>query len=306
MNGKLMWILSLTSLHPGVGRSEEAQVDLPVQRDEFGLPTIWASSLKGAIRSRVEKTLFNNGVCVGDKGECATFLAAFGPRPDAAHEHASGVVFLDAKLVAIPARSLRGVWLWATSPMLLNFVKLYAKALGVDVQLPQPPAVKEGQVALTSGDYAVDGKLAVINEMEFEVATTQAPPLSLPPIKAAAQIVGARGVAYLHDNDLLQVVKRSLLVQYRVRLSEKKTVETGPWSEEYIPPFTVFASGIYCARKPDKVKVKLPKKEGQDQHPVEEVEVKGDLCQYVAGKASGVFWLGGKETVGKGLAEVIW
>jgi hypothetical protein len=48
MEGKLFWLVALTAVHPGVGRSEEAQVDLPVQRDEFGLPTVWASSLKGA------------------------------------------------------------------------------------------------------------------------------------------------------------------------------------------------------------------------------------------------------------------
>jgi CRISPR-associated protein Cmr4 len=68
MEGKLFWLVALTAVHPGVGRSEEAQVDLPVQRDEFGLPTVWASSLKGAIRAKAELGLFRDGLCVREAG----------------------------------------------------------------------------------------------------------------------------------------------------------------------------------------------------------------------------------------------
>ncbi len=291
--------MSLTSLHPGVGRAETAHVDLPVQRDEFGLPTIWASSLKGAVRGRIERGLFNGGTCTADVGECANFIAAFGPRPEVAHEHASSVLFLDAKLVAIPARSLKGVWLWATSPMLLTFVKLYAQALGVEVKLPEPPPISPGQVALTSGNYVVGDGRTVINEEELEVVTTSAPALDIPPIRKAANIAGERGVAYLNDEDFTRLARRSLLVQYRVRLNERKTVETGPWSEEYVPPFTVFVSGIYCARSPQKVKVKV-----RDE--VKEIAVSMDPCRYVAERARGAIWMGGKEAVGKGLSELVW
>jgi CRISPR-associated protein Cmr4 len=51
MSARLVFIEALTPLHPGAGRSVEGLADLPVQRDEFGFPTIWASSLKGAIKS---------------------------------------------------------------------------------------------------------------------------------------------------------------------------------------------------------------------------------------------------------------
>ncbi|MFP3157935.1 MAG: RAMP superfamily CRISPR-associated protein, partial [Caldivirga sp.] len=49
-DAKLILLESLTPLHPGSGRGS-AYVDLPVQRDEFDFPTIWSSSLKGALRS---------------------------------------------------------------------------------------------------------------------------------------------------------------------------------------------------------------------------------------------------------------
>lgn len=294
--------MSLTSIHPGVGRAEAAHVDLPVQRDEFGLPAIWASSLKGALRSRAERRLFDEkGACAVGLEECANFLAAFGPRPESASEHSSGLVFLDARLVAVPARSLKGVWLWATSPMLLRFVRLYADALGDRVELPEAPQPREGRVVLSDLSYAVEGK-AVINELEFEVEQSKGPDLNIPPVMKARGLMGNKPVAYLNDDDFVKVVRRSLFVQYRVRLGGAKTVEAGPWSEEYVPPFTVFVSGVHCNRVPPKVKVRV--KDRKD--PVEVGVAVKDLCEYAKQLTGGAVWLGGRETVGRGLVEVIW
>jgi len=50
----MLYIKALTPIHVGVGRGEATHVDLPLQRDEFGFPTIWASSLKGAIKSNLK------------------------------------------------------------------------------------------------------------------------------------------------------------------------------------------------------------------------------------------------------------
>ncbi|MEM4423806.1 type III-B CRISPR module RAMP protein Cmr4 [Pyrobaculum sp.] len=308
MPGRLFWVLALTSIHPGVGRSEAAHVDLPVQRDEFGLPAIWATSLKGAVRAKAEGGLFAGpyGVDVGKKDECAKVIAAFGPKPEYASEHSSAVAFLDAKLFAVPARSLRGVWIYVTSPLLLGFAKLYSQALGVPLSLPQLPTVGEGEVALSSGRFA-ENNVAVINEMKFKVVGEQAPALNLPPFDKVKQITGSEpGFAVVSDQDLPRVVRRSLLVQYRVRLKkETKTVETGPWSEEYIPPFTVFITGIHCnGRVREAVRVRLPSKD--DKKNEEVVELKNfDPCAYVESKAKGPLWIGGKETVGKGLVEIL-
>lgn len=298
----------MTSIHPGVGRSEAAHVDLPVQRDEFGLPAIWATSLKGAVRAKAEGGLFAGPYCVdvGKKDECAKVIAAFGPKPEYASEHSSAVAFLDAKLFAVPARSLRGVWIYVTSPLLLGFAKLYSQALGVPLSLPQLPTVGEGEVALSSGRFA-ENNVAVINEMKFKVVGEQAPALNLPPFDKVKQITGSEpGFAVVSDQDLPRVVRRSLLAQYRVRLKkETKTVETGPWSEEYIPPFTVFITGIHCnGRVREAVRVRLPPKD--DKKNEEVVELKNfDPCAYVESKAKGPLWIGGKETVGKGLVEIL-
>lgn len=48
---ELFFIHAITHLHVGSGSSIEEEIDLPFQRDELGYPTIYASSLKGAIKS---------------------------------------------------------------------------------------------------------------------------------------------------------------------------------------------------------------------------------------------------------------
>ena len=109
-SGRLLWVLALTSIHPGVGRSEEAHVDLPVQRDEFGLPAIWASSLKGAVRDKAEGSLFDGSKCaaVSKRGECAKAIVAFGLKPDYARGHSPAVPFLHPQTFTGPAPSLLG------------------------------------------------------------------------------------------------------------------------------------------------------------------------------------------------------
>jgi hypothetical protein len=44
-------LFAVTPIHAGIGREEEEYVDLPIQRDFLGLPVIWESSIKGALRT---------------------------------------------------------------------------------------------------------------------------------------------------------------------------------------------------------------------------------------------------------------
>jgi len=102
----LLYIRALTPIHVGVGRGEGVHVDLPVQRDEFGFPTIWASSFKGAVKANVG-------------GEVKKYL---GSEPMEAESTPSSISLLDAKLVFIPVRILDNVWTYATTPHLLGYL----------------------------------------------------------------------------------------------------------------------------------------------------------------------------------------
>ncbi|MGC9069534.1 MAG: type III-B CRISPR module RAMP protein Cmr4 [Thermoprotei archaeon] len=95
-NADLIFIKAITNLHVGTGKGGET-VDLPIQRDSFGFPMIYSSSLKGAIKSYIYHK-YNNDV--------AEVLLG----PDEAGDFASPVSITDAYLLAFPARSLRGVY----------------------------------------------------------------------------------------------------------------------------------------------------------------------------------------------------
>ena len=96
-------------------------------------------------------------------------------------------------------------------------------------------------------------------------------------------------IAVVGDDLSREVIDRSLLVQYRVRLNrETKTVaEGGLWSEEYVPQFTLFHSAVVCRDVGDKT-----------------ADKGCELFNNLLGGNPAVLWVGGKETIGKGLVRI--
>ena len=103
---------ALSPLHVGTGQSVEA-IDLPIARmRSTGIPFVPGSSVKGVIRWERKEQLLQD-----------EWTAVFGPDKQNAEEHAGAVVFGDARLLALPVRSLKGVFAWVTSPLLLVLAK---------------------------------------------------------------------------------------------------------------------------------------------------------------------------------------
>lgn len=283
---KLLFLRALTPVHAGAGRGASEHVDLPVQRDEFGFPCIWASSLKGAVRGCLMRASSGQG----DR-EC--LYAALGPPPERAYEHSSAVSFLDARLLLMPARSLKGVWTYVTSPHMVGYLCTYLEAFGWHKVSENLRGALEGLAvpASSSKDILVSDSLAVLNELDVVVKSVdpQLPAkvfgrLLSPELVAALQ---RRGLVLLDDETAVEVVRRSMVIQYRVRLKETKTVDVGPWAEEYIPQEAVLVSAIVC-RPPLSSKCENP-------------------CDWLLRSLSAlrnVLWLGGKETVGRGLLRL--
>jgi CRISPR-associated protein Cmr4 len=87
-----------------------------------------------------------------------------------------------------------------------------------------------------------------------------------------------------------------MVIQYRVRLDHNtKTVEQGPWSEEYMPSSTVMASLVVCRE---------PRRRGSGGGAcASATDVCNDLVGYFTNTRSTIY-VGGKETIGKGLIEL--
>jgi len=118
------FIHAITHLHVGSGSSVEEEIDLPFQRDELGYPTIYASSLKGAIKSFLLKEF-------PDKRDVIYKVLGEDENP----EEASLGTFLDAILFAIPSRIIEidsvkpHVWVYVTTYELLKKVKSYLDSI---------------------------------------------------------------------------------------------------------------------------------------------------------------------------------
>jgi len=338
---KLLFIHALTPLHPGAGRFGATEVvDLPVQRDEFGFPTIWSSSLKGVLRSSFElraRSQTDEAKQVADE----TFVrAVFGPEPASPEvsEYSSAISVLDARLLMIPARSLKGVWCYLTSPHLLNYYRVYLEVASEYV--PQLKTNLEGvkklveaaesafkskgadadRTALVSDERCVirsdQRSVIVLNEEEFaaEVRSELAGIWNLLPTG-----IEQRSIAVVTDDAAERLVRKSLVVQPRVRLDyERKTVSQGGlWVEEYLPQRTLMVSLIIAKQprqRPDNIAKRIAeslKGSGAEAEELADKALKslGNLdATAILGRLSKLCSavLGGKETVGKGVAKLLW
>jgi len=282
-----MYMRAITPVHVGVGRGYGVHVDLPVQRDEFGFPSVWSSSLKGAVKSWFR-----------DVDRC------LGPDPgklEAEEVKQSSISFTDAKLVLVPVRVVSGVYTYVTSPHLLEGLMSYLHVVGVQEELPDKELqelaekLNSGVALVTNERVLYNGKL-LINELdvraEREGGLIEKLKMSKLLPQEILERVMSKGLVLVPDsgNLSLTVVNRSMLIQYRVRLNRTtKTVEEGPWSEEYIPAETVLASLVLCTDR------RIKTSGG------EEVSCFDVFKREVDGK---VMFVGGKETIGRGLVKL--
>lgn len=272
----LIFIRAITPLHVGSGRGYSSYVDLPVQRDEFGFPTIWASSLKGAVKANLSDD---------------TVKKCLGPYPEELEQSEvkqSRVVFTDARLVMIPARILQGVYTYVTSPhmieMLCNYWEVVSPGKCRD-ELAQK--LKTLEKAIVSKEELLERDKVILNEIQVDADNNVDGGITnffanlLP--KDLKNNIENKGLVVVPDKNSLslRVVDRSMVIQYRVALDrETKTVKPGAlWSEEYVPVDTVFVS--------------LMMGSGND-CPITDIVSK-----------IRVMFVGGRETIGKGLVEVI-
>jgi len=283
---RLLFLRALTPVHAGAGRGASEHVDLPVQRDEFNFPCIWASSLKGALRSLFTRT-------VEDKSKIREI---FGPEPSRGHESSSLVNFLDARLLFMPARSLKGIWTYLTSPHLIYYLITYLEGTKQqeDKLSKLIKSMEQLSLPVTSnkGIFVHDNTL-VLNEVDITDCNVKEDLIKslfdgiLP--NELLNLICKKGLVIVDDDLALNLVQRSMVIQYRIRINyTTKTVVGGSlWSEEYVPQETVFVSGIVYRSSIGSSNIKAL---------FSWFENELERLKYV--------WLGGKETIGKGLLKM--
>lgn len=228
-----------TNLHAGSGDTNYGIIDKMVQRDPVtNLPSIYASSLKGAFREYFEEGPEKNKL-----KDIANQV--FGSKTKTEKENSTNgktdIIFHEAQLIGLPVRSNKKPYFIATSKTaLLNLVEKLA-LIGIPcdslkAEVKALPDVAEN-TALITGEDATD--LLIEDFEDIECLTTAT--------NSIQQLVG-KNIALFHENDFTD-----LCSDYNLPVIARNNLENGEsknlWYEQIVPHqsrfvfFTVSVSG---------------------------------------------------------------
>lgn len=246
----LMFVHALTSLHPGSGTALGV-VDLPVQRERHtNWPTIAGTSLKGVLRAEAKSREMDE----------AKWVAVFGPKTDNAADHAGAISFTDARLLAFPVRSLKGVFAWVTCPAALDRLRRDLGLTAIDpLANASPPGANTAVVAKNSP--LRQGTGLVLEEFAFEAQDGVEPIADWMADHAIAD-AGTKQrmrerLVIVDDDAFGHFAQHATEVSARIALNyETKTVMGGAlFYEEFLPPETLFYSLVLAERSRSKTKM---------------------------------------------------
>lgn len=308
----LLGIHALTPLHPGAGTAL-GTVDMPVQRERHTLwPNIAGSALKGILRDTCREQVkggHGNDRTQANADPVVTTL--FGPPQESGQDNAAAgaVSVTDARLLAYPVRSLKGVFAWVTCPAVMERFARDCKLAGFDektfpqtqVEKPLSTVVPVGcPCAIETPDkkkhlLLEEFKLDVISEASLSWAGKVAETL-LPTTDeyAATRSRFTKHLVVIHDDDFTHFVKYATEVTARIGLNyETKTVKGGAlFYQEFLPTETLFYSVLI---------VNASRARGEQKSAA---GLMADLAKRIAAIPNGVLQIGGDETTGKGYCSV--
>lgn len=291
-NGKLLFLIGESSLHPGAGEGT-GYIDLPVQREgHTDYPKIESSSLKGAIRESFEEMSKKpQGRVSGDDVN-----AAFG-REDGDITHGA-LNFSDARILLFPVRSMKGVFAWVSCPYILQRFKRDYELMPENKELPidnLDSSLSDGQAA--ASDAITEGNRVILEEFAFERVPMKCKINNeLAPEWLASKLFAGdywserlkKHFALVSDDAFRYFVAHCTEVVTRNKIGEQGVVqETGLFTEEYLPPFTVLYSLVTAEKE--------FKEEGKS----------ADEIMKVFEKMEDIIQLGGNATIGKGVVRAV-
>ncbi|MGH7067936.1 MAG: type III-B CRISPR module RAMP protein Cmr4 [Acetobacteraceae bacterium] len=286
----LLFLHALTGLHPGSGAALGV-VDLPVQRERHtGFPTIPGTSLKGVIRAEARNK---------PEEEC---FAVFGPDTKNAADHAGAVAFTDARILAFPVRSLKGVFAWVTCPAVLQRLVrdldlAHAKPFPCVPHLTGDDARVCKNTPLEIIDAGEPG--LVFEEFDFKAAPGADDIAAWIADHAVSDTETATRIrshfAVIPDDAFKHFVQHATEVTARIALdAETKTVrEHALFYEEFLPPETLF-HGLLIAES-------VRRKKNDDGNGM---TTAAQVLDWIRALDLKTIQIGGGETIGKGLCAL--
>ena len=234
----ILFIYTLTPLHVGVGSTPEV-VDLPIQREKTtGFPTIFGSSLKGAIRSNFDED---------------TARSIFGNDDPQKEPFASAVSFTDARILLFPVKSLKGIFVYVTCPFVLRRLERELKIMEISSFSGN---FSEDAVYVVKGmkeKLLIGGKL-VLDEIAYDNVKEMEEDVPQNILELVYKVTDGNFSSWYNrmksymvvipDEDFRFLVKHGTEVVTRIKINpDTGTVERRAlWTEENVPSDTLFYS----------------------------------------------------------------
>jgi CRISPR-associated protein Cmr4 len=271
-------------------------IDNPIQRERHTRhPSFAGSGIKGAIRHAWEQL----------GGQVKHLNLLFGPAPGESL-YAGALSFGDAQLLAFPVRSLKGAYVYASSPLALARAQRLLRLVdvGVDWSVPE----------LADGQCCV-GDAGLLDQNKLHLEVFQYDAIGAHQARAAAigkELSGralgpehgyfaeklARDFVILSDRDFSYFSEHATVVETHVRIDPKTgTAEKGGlFYTENLPPESLMISPILAGAtrsKSDRLDAEADRLDAD--------AVMAQLRTVIDGR---ILQMGGDSTTGRGLLQV--
>jgi CRISPR-associated protein Cmr4 len=239
---KTYWLHAITPVHAGVGMGQ-GFIDLPIMREKItNWPLIPGSSVKGVLADRFTDSTFHK--------------LAFGQGGDD-NANAGAVVFTDARVICLAARSYYGTFAYVTCPLALTRLQRDAKSAGLtrfDLNLV---TLSEGSAVVPEATSKISHSAKVcLGELDLNCTVSA---LALAWARQIAQIVFPEQTwnqiflerfVVVPDETFNFLCEIGCEVTARIQLDrDKKIVKRGHfWYEESLPAESILSGLVWSDR----------------------------------------------------------
>ncbi|GAB4119790.1 MAG: type III-B CRISPR module RAMP protein Cmr4 [Sideroxydans sp.] len=285
-----VFLYAVSPVHLGAGQAVGV-IDNPIQRERHtNHPCFAGSGIKGAVRHGFESL-------GGDKQHMDKL---FGPDAGSGDLHAGAVSFGDAQLVAMPVRSLKGGFVYATCPQAVSRAQRLLNLIGVQANWPTIPAPAEGQCLLANPALLSGDKLH-LEAFEYTAKVSQELPRLSEDLASRALPDGdpyayfknklKTDLVVLSDTDFSYFSENAMLVEPHVRIDEATGTakDGGLFYTENLPPEALLIAPLLASQ--------TRTGKGKDNELPAEA-VMGQIKTVIDGK---LLQIGGDATTGRGL-----
>lgn len=243
-----VFLYAVSPVHMGAGQAVGI-VDNPIQRERHtNHPCFAGSGIKGAVR--------HGYTALG--GEKTEMDRLFGPDSASGELHAGAISFGDAQLVALPIRSIKGGYVYATCPQALSRAQRLLSLIGLTVEWP-PQTVAEGHCllanpALMSGDKVHLEAFEYVAKISLTLAqlSTELAAKALPDTLAYTFFREKlkTDLVVLSDTDFAYFAENAMLVEPHVRIDEATGTakDGGLFYTENLPPESILIAPLLISQ----------------------------------------------------------